>query len=80
MVDSIVVHKGVYEIEPICRVLPIAPSTHSAVKARSPSARAQRDAMLRPGLLQLWRDNFGVYGARRLWKAACRAGHDVGRD
>lgn len=80
MVDSIDAHKDVYGIEPICRELPIAPSTYYAAKARPPSVRAQRDAVLRPVLLQLWQDNFGVYGARKLWKAARRAGLDVGRD
>ena len=33
-----------------------------------------------PPLRQLWEDNYRVYGARKLWKAARRAGHDVGRD
>jgi putative transposase len=80
MVDFIDAHKGVYGIEPICRELPIAPPTYYAAKARPPSARAQRDEMFRPVLLQLWRDNFGVYGARKLWKAARRSGLDVGRD
>jgi putative transposase len=43
-------------------------------------ARAARDAVLGPVLEQLWEDNYRVYGARKLWKAARRAGHDVGRD
>ena len=43
-------------------------------------ARAQRDAELRPALRELWEANYRVYGARKLWKAARRAGHDVGRD
>jgi len=80
MVDYIDAHRDVYGIEPICRELQVAPSTYYAAKARPPSARAQRDAMLGPVLLQLWRDNFGVYGARKLWKAARRSGRDVGRD
>jgi putative transposase len=33
-----------------------------------------------PALVTLWEDNYRVYGARKLWKAAHRAGHDVGRD
>ena len=44
------------------------------------SARARRDAELGPALVQIWEDNYRVYGARKLWKAARRAGHDVGRD
>jgi len=33
-----------------------------------------------PALRQLWEDNYRVYGARKLWKAARRASYDVGRD
>ena len=58
----------------------MAPSTYYANKARPPSARACRDAVIGPALRQLWEDNYRVYGARKLWKAARRAGHDVGRD
>ena len=39
-----------------------------------------RDEQLTPQLLQLWEANYRVYGARKLWKAARRAGHDVGHD
>ncbi len=60
--------------------LQVAPSTYYDAKARPPSARAQRDAVLGPALRQLWEDNYCVYGARKLWKSARRAGHDVGRD
>ncbi|MDH6246471.1 putative transposase [Mycobacterium sp. OTB74] len=58
----------------------MAPSTYYAAKTRPPSARARRDAMIGPALKALWEDNYRVYGARKLWKAARRAGHDVGRD
>ncbi len=58
----------------------MAPSTYYATKARPLSARGQRDADLIPQLVQLWEDNYRVYGVRKLWKAARRAGHDVGRD
>jgi putative transposase len=58
----------------------VAPSTYYANKARTPSARACRDAVLGPALRVLWEDNYRVYGARKLWKAARRAGHNVGRD
>jgi putative transposase len=67
-------------VEPICRVLQVAPSTYYAAKSRPPSARACRDAELVPQLVSLWKDNYCVYGARKLWKAAHRAGLDVGRD
>ena len=74
-----------FGVEPICRTLAaagvkIAPSTYYAAKARPPSARALRDAVMMPILLTLWVANYRVYGARKLWKAARRAGHDIGRD
>lgn len=58
----------------------MAPSTYYDTKARPLSQRACRDAVLGPALVKLWEDNYCVYGARKLWKAARRAGHDVGRD
>lgn len=72
-------------VESICGTLSkaglqVAPSTYYAAKSRPPSARAVRDAELRPALRALWEDNYRVYGARKLWKAAKRAGHDIGRD
>jgi putative transposase len=60
--------------------VPVAPSTYYAAKTRTPSVRARRDAVMGPVLTQLWQDNYRVYGARKLWKAARRAGHDIGRD
>ena len=61
-------------------MLQVAPSSYYGVKNRRPSARSQRDAVMGPIVRQLWEDNFGVYGARKVLKAARRAGHDVGRD
>lgn len=58
----------------------VALSTYYAAKARRPCARDCRDAVIGPALRALWEDNYRVYGARKLWKAARRAGHDVGRD
>jgi putative transposase len=60
--------------------LQVAPSTYYAAKTRPPSVRACRDAVMGPILMGLWQDNYRVYGARKLWKAARRAGHDIGRD
>jgi putative transposase len=67
-------------VELICDVLQVAPSTYYAAKARPVSARAVRDQALTPVLVALWEDNYRVYGARKLWKASRRAGHDLGRD
>ena len=58
----------------------MAPSTYYAAKTRAPSARSQRDAVMGLVLVQLWEDNYRVYGARKVWKAARRAGHNLGRD
>jgi putative transposase len=80
IVDYIDAHREEFGVEPICRVLAIAPSTYYSVKSRPPSARAVRDAVLLPILWALWIANYRVYGARKLWKAARRAGHDIGRD
>ena len=67
-------------VEPICRTLQIAPSSYYAVRSRPPSTRAVKDARVRPALRTLWEDNYRVYGVRKLWKAARRAGLEVGRD
>ena len=75
-------HRDELGVEPICRALQVAPSTYYAAKQRAlaPSARAVRDRALMQVLMVLWVANRKVYGAHKLWKAARRAGHDVGRD
>jgi len=67
-------------VEPICEVLQVAPSTYYAARSRGPSERARRDAQLVPRLVGLWKANYEVYGSRKLWKAARRAGIEIGRD
>jgi putative transposase len=67
-------------VEPICTTLDWAVSTFYSARSRPLSARAVRDAAMMPILLALWQANYSVYGARKLWKAARRAGHDIGRD
>jgi putative transposase len=69
-----------FGVEPICATLQVAPSTYYAARNRVPSARALRDAVMMPILLTLWVTNRKLYGAHKLWKAARRAGHDIGRD
>lgn len=74
-----------FGVESICSTLSKAglqmpPSTYYAAKSRPASAREVRDAELRPALRALWEDNYRVYRARKLWRAAKRAGHDIGRD
>jgi putative transposase len=77
-------HREVYGVEPICRVLPIAPSTyyeHAARKAnpdRRP-ARERRDAALTQEIRRVYAANFGVYGVRKVWRQMQREGIDVAR-
>jgi transposase InsO family protein len=77
-------HREVYGVEPICRVLPIAPSTyyeHAARKAnpdRRP-ARERRDAELCQEIRRVFVANFGVYGVRKVWRQMQREGIDVAR-
>ena len=73
-------HRQEFGVEPICRELQIAPSTYYAAKARPPSARAIDDARLMPVIAETFEANYSVYGARKIWKALHRQGHQVGRD
>jgi transposase InsO family protein len=84
MVRFIDDHRTDYGVEPICRVLPIAPSTYFAHKAcqANPallSARAQRDAVLREHIRRVWKENFQVYGVRKVWRQLNREGIEVSR-
>jgi transposase InsO family protein len=72
MVGYIDAHKERFGVEPICAVLPIAPSMYYEHKARQRDpdrlpARAQRDAQLKPEVQRVWSENFRVYGARKVW-------------
>ena len=77
-------HRGVYGVEPICKVLPIAPSTyreHAARRAapdRAP-ARERRDAGLCENIRRVFEANFEVYGIRKVWRQLRREGIDAAR-
>ncbi len=75
-------HRGEFGVEPICTSLQVAPSSYYAAKRREvePSARTLSDAVWMPILMALWVANRKVYGAHKLWLAAKRAGHEIGRD
>jgi putative transposase len=73
-------NRGEFGVEPICDTLRVAPSTYYAFKKRLPSARQVRDQLMMTILMVLWTQNRKVYGAHKLWKAARRAGHEIGRD
>lgn len=84
MIAFIDAHRDVHGVEPICRVLPIAPSTYHAHVARRKdpsrmSARARRDAGLRPEIERVWAENFRVYGVRKVWRQLRREGLEVAR-
>ena len=84
MIGFIDDHRKEYGVEPICRVLPIAPSTYHdhAAKRRDPermSERAKRDAALRIDVKRVFDRNFGVYGVRKVWRQLLREGFVVAR-
>lgn len=77
-------HRKVHGVEPICRLLQIAPSTYYAHKQRQRdpqrcSARRQRDATLLPEVERVWNENFRVYGVRKVWRQLRREGFGVAR-
>jgi|GraSoiStandDraft_30_1057271.scaffolds.fasta_scaffold936483_2 hypothetical protein len=77
-------HRGAHGVEPICKVLPIAPSTYHAhvAKRRDParlSARARQDAALKIEVRRVFDENFRVYGVRKIWRQLKREGFDVAR-
>ena len=73
-------HRDRFGVEPICRVLQVAPSVYYAHKRRPPSARALRDAELKVEIKRVYKENFEVYGAEQLWRQLAREGIQVGRD
>ncbi|MGW8342413.1 IS3 family transposase (plasmid) [Xanthomonas axonopodis pv. khayae] len=77
-------HRTVYGVEPICKVLPIAPSTYYLHAARRAdpsraSARAQADTQLCAAIGRIWEDNRGVYGVRKVWRQLQRDCVEVAR-
>ena len=84
MVNFLEEHQGEYGVEPICAMLPIAPSTYYKHRARrlDPNERPERtkrDERLRVEIQRVWDDNFSVYGAEKVWRQLGREGVDVAR-
>jgi putative transposase len=79
MIAFIDAHKDRFGVEPICRVLPIAPSTYHDATGRPASARAVRDTKLRAEITRVHAEQFGVYGARKVWRQLHREGICVAR-
>ena len=77
-------HRGTYGVEPICRVLPIAPSTYYQHKVLQSdpdqrSARARRDDALRVEIARVFDANYRVYGVHKVWRQLNREGVPVAR-
>jgi transposase InsO family protein len=77
-------HRADHGVEPICRVLPIAPSTYYARLAAQTdptklSDRARRDHALRPVIKRVFAETYGVYGVRKVWRQMRREGYDIAR-
>jgi putative transposase len=77
-------HRQVYGVEPICKVLPIAPSTYHAhvAKRADPaklSARTRQDMALKPEIARVFVENFEVYGVRKVWRQMVRERFNVAR-
>jgi transposase InsO family protein len=78
MVAFVEEHRDEYGVEPMCSVLPIAPSTYYEHRARAEDpdrrpAREKRDEQLRPEIRRVWNENHAVYGADKVW-------HQLGRE
>lgn len=84
MISFIETHRAVYGVEPICKVLRIAPSTfyaHAAI-ARDPeqaSERAKRDAIDREAIREAFNDSGKRYGARKIWHELRRNNYVIAR-
>jgi putative transposase len=85
MLAFIDAHREAYGVEPICAVLPIAPSLYYELKAREREParrpeRTRRDAVMSEYVGRVWRENREVYGVRKVWKQLLHDGHAVARD
>jgi transposase InsO family protein len=77
-------HREVYGVEPIGRILPIAPATYHAHAAQrtdpaKASPRTRHDLVLMEQIRRVHEANFGVYGARKVWRQLAREGIAVAR-
>ena len=84
MIRFVDAYRDDHGVEPICKMLPIAPSTyhaHVARRARPETAppRIKRDVMLSGEIRRVFDENFQVYGVRKVWRQLRREGHDVAR-
>ena len=84
MVTFVDSNKAEYGVEPICNEIRIAPSSYYEYKARERDPdrmpdRIKRDMRLELDIQRVWKDNFRVYGARKVWQQLLREGIGVAR-
>ena len=79
MTRFIKTHRERFGVEPICRELQVARSSYYAARSRPLSARRVRDEALKVKLQHVHAEQFGVYGARKLWRQLHREGIPVAR-
>ena len=84
MISFIDEHRSVFWVEPICRLLPIAPSTYYENVAKRLdvdrlSVRARSDIALKIEIRRVFEANFRVYGVRKIWRQLKREGFDIAR-
>jgi putative transposase len=72
-------HRDRFGVEPILRTLEIAPSTYYSAVSRPPCRRKLRDAELKDHIARVFEDNYGVYGARKVWRQLNREHIPVAR-
>jgi putative transposase len=72
-------HRHRFGVAPICEVLEVAPSTYYSAKSRPSCRRAVRDGELRVHISRTFEENYGVYGARKVWRQLNREGVVVAR-
>jgi putative transposase len=84
MISFIDEHRSVFGVEPICKLLPIAPSTYYENVAKRLdvdrlSVRARSDISLKIEIRRVFEQNFQVYGVRKVWRQLKREGFDAAR-
>src|SRR5690606_41179575 len=84
MISFIDEHRSVLGVEPICRLLPIAPSTYYEVIAKRTdvdrlSARQRNDIAMKVEIRRVFNENVQVYGVRKVWRQLQREGYDIAR-